>query len=552
MNWMQKVDEKRKSCSDAIPSDWKIPDKVLSLLSWPLEANINNLINLDVIRLCEILTQKELEITENYSTGELLKKLAAGELTSVEVTTAFCKRAAVGHQLTSCLTEIFFDDALKRAKLLDDLREQGQPCGPLHGLPVSLKDSFRVTGTQSTLGIVSFLDKPKSTSNSVLVDMLHKLGAVTYVKTNIPQTLATVDSENNIFGRTLNPWNTMLGPGGSSGGEGALVAFRGSPLGVGTDVGGSIRIPSLCCGVYGFKPSINRIPYGGQQDCAKSGIPGFIPAAGPLCNDLRGLKILTRAVLQAVPAAYDSTAIDVPWRHVPDVSEKKLRIGLLPEDPIYPLHPPVARALAEAAKILEASGHQIVPLPSAQCHVADATEVTWPIFLIDDTAYKHVEAGGEPLVQSVKYLHGMARDLERRFVPETDGLDRLDRLAVLNTKKAEIIEDWRSIWNDVDVVLSPPAQSTAVEHDKFGLPPYTTLTNLLDCPSCIIPFGRVSDQDLGEPFTKGPKQLGPEYNPHLLRGAPCSVQLITKTLHDEECLAYAEVVDRCLQGSGRR
>ncbi|RMJ17725.1 hypothetical protein CDV36_002602 [Fusarium kuroshium] len=449
MNWAQKVEEKRNSCSEAIPPDWKIPETVLSLLSWPLEANINNLINLDIVRLCQVLTEKELDITENHGTEELLKQLASGKLSSVEVTTAFY-------------------------------------------------------------------------------------------------------SENNIFGRTLNPWNTMLGPGGSSGGEGALIAFRGSPLGVGTDVGGSIRIPSLCCGVYGFKPSINRIPYGGQQDCTKPGIPGITPAAGPLCHDFGGLKMLTKAVLEAGPAGYDSTAIDVPWRYVPDVSEKKLRIGLLPEDPVYPLHPPVARVLAEAAKILEASGHQIVPLPSKQCHVADATEVTWPIFLMDDTAYKHVEAGGEPLVQSVKYLHGMARKLERRFVPETDGLDRLDRLAVLNTKKAEIIEDWKSIWNDVDVVLSPPAQSTAVEHDKFGLPPYTTLTNLIDCPSCIIPFSRVSDDDLAEPFAKGPKQIGPEYNPHLVRGAPCSVQLFTKTLHDEECLAYAEIIDGCLQASGKR
>ncbi|KAM0415933.1 hypothetical protein ACHAPT_013086 [Fusarium lateritium] len=310
--------------------------------------------------------------------------------------------------------------------------------------------------------------------------MLHKLGAVTYVKTNVPQTLATVDCENNIFGRTLNPWNTMLNPGGSSGGEGALVAFRGSALGIGTDVGGSIRIPSLCCGIYGFQPSIGRIPYGGQQDCSKPGMPGLTPAAGPLCNDIGGLTVLTKAVLEANPAARDSTAIDVPWRSVPDVSAKKLRIGLLPEDPVYPLHPPVTRVINEAVKLLEASGHQILPLLSEQCHVADATEVTWPIFLIDDTAYQHVEAGGEPLVQSVKHLHGMARELERRFVPDTNGLDRLDRLAILNTKKSEIIQDWASLWMDVDVVLAPPSQSTAVEHDKFGLPPYTTLTNLLN------------------------------------------------------------------------
>ncbi|KAM0550326.1 hypothetical protein ACHAPJ_008997 [Fusarium lateritium] len=344
----------------------------------------------------------------------------------------------------------------------------------------AMPQEWKVAGTQSTLGIVSFLDKPVSKTNSVLVDILHRLGAVTYVKTNVPQTLATVDSENNIFGRTLNPWNTMLSPGGSSGGEGALVAFRGSALGVGTDVGGSIRIPSLCCGVYGFKPSIGRMPYGGQQDCTKPGMPGIIPAAGPLSNDVRGLKALTRAILKADPAAHDSTSIDVPWRDVSIMPGQKLRIGLLSEDLVYPLHPPVARAMEEAAKLLQASGHQIVPLPSEQCHVADATEVAWPIFLLDDTAYQHVEAGGEPLVQSVEYLHSMARELKHRFVHDTSGLDHLDRLSIINAKKAEIFEDWRKLWAGIDVVLSPPAQSTAVEHDKFGLPPYTTLTNILN------------------------------------------------------------------------
>lgn len=133
------------------------------------------------------------------------------------------------------------------------MRAKGQLAGPLHGLPISLKDSFQVAGTQATLGIVSFLDEV-SDSNSAIVDILLELGAVLYVKTNVPQTLGvcsrpiyyamqltyaqTVDSENNVFGRTLNPWNTMLTPGGSSGGEGALVAFQGSPLSVGTDLGG--------------------------------------------------------------------------------------------------------------------------------------------------------------------------------------------------------------------------------------------------------------------------------------------------------------------------
>ena len=136
------------------------------------------------------------------------------------------------------------------------MRENGKLVGPLHGLPVSIKDSFQVIGTEATLGLVAFIGKT-SEVNSCLVENLLELGAVLYVKTNVPQTLMvfdhklsskaylttmssdqTADSHNNVFGRVLNPWNTMLTAGGSSGGEGALVALRGSPLGIGTDIAG--------------------------------------------------------------------------------------------------------------------------------------------------------------------------------------------------------------------------------------------------------------------------------------------------------------------------
>lgn len=113
---------------------------------------------------------------------------------------------------------------------------------------------------------MSFINRPAADFNSPLVDILLDNGAVLYVKTNIPQTLMTADSENNVFGRVLNPNKLTLTAGGSSGGEGALVGMRGSILGVGTDIGGSIRIPAFCCGTYGFKPSTDRVPFGGQTN----------------------------------------------------------------------------------------------------------------------------------------------------------------------------------------------------------------------------------------------------------------------------------------------
>jgi amidase len=147
------------------------------------------------------------------------------------------------------------------------------------------QDSLNMKDTYSTIGFVSFIDHPKATSNSPLVDLLLDAGAVFYVKTNIPQTLMTADSENNVFGRTLNPHNLSLTAGGSSGGEGALVGMRGSLIGVGTDIAGSIRIPALCCGTYGFKPSVDRIPNGGQTEPVIDGIAGIVSTAFQMQQD---------------------------------------------------------------------------------------------------------------------------------------------------------------------------------------------------------------------------------------------------------------------------
>ncbi|KAK6826950.1 hypothetical protein RU639_004614 [Aspergillus parasiticus] len=324
-----------------------------------------------------------------------------------------------------------------------------------------------------------------SERNSHLVDVLLSLGAIVYVETNVPQTLATVDSDNNIFGRTVNPWNTMLGAGGSSGGEGALVALYGSPLGVGTDVGGSIRIPSLCCGTYGFKPTASRVP-----------------------------------------------------RDLPDPPETQLRIDVLPEDPRFPLHPTVKHTMNEAVRRLRAQCHTIIPLDVQKCYIADATETAWEFFMINDAAYKHVAAGEEPLVPSVICTHEIARNLEYRFIPDVNDRDRLSQLAVFRTMRALIIDGWGRIWVDhkLDLVLAPSAQSTAVKHDKVGLPAYTTLTNVLDYPSCVIPFLRAETKACPDDIEIRPGQNVPEYGPDDVEGAPTSVQVFTRGMRDEECL----------------
>lgn len=451
-----------------------------------------------------------------------------------------------------------FQQAQERAKELDQLREKGQLAGPLHGLPVSIKDSFQVKGTDATLGFVAYLGNGPSQENSCLVDVLLGLGAVLYCKTNIPQTLMvsissytltsllfgahslspfqTADSHNHVFGRTLNPYNTSLTAGGSSGGEGALVAFRGSPLGVGTDVAGSVRIPALCCGVYGFRTSANRVPYGKQAPLGNPGLRNILPSAGPLANDFDALAIFMKAILSARPAMVDSTCLDVPWRTVEEVSGK-LRFGALAEDPVFPLHPPVKAALAEAATLLQKEGHEIVPLTAQEGLVSMVYDVAIQIFGLDKTSAGIVLRGGEPFVPSIEVGRKSMREVkfDRESVPDTRQIpNELDRLAILNVKRAELQERWRKVWVEhrLDAVIAPGAQNTAVEHDEYGPAPYTALLNLLDVsrrrlatvllvafvtltisfkkyPACAIPFGRATKAHLAGKFEKPTGSFAP-------------------------------------------
>lgn len=229
-----------KSLAEKVPDELRLPATLIN--DPPLDVST-------VPSTCNILTVKEVEITEDYDAVGLAEAIASKKFTAVDVAAAFAKRAIIAHQLTCCLTQWFMDEALKQAKELDDyLDKTGKTMGPLHGVPISIKEHMPIAGTISSQGCIAstFLDS----EDSHMVGMLRAMGAVFYCKTNQPQAIMHLETTSH-YGRTLNPFNIHLSAGGSSGGEGALVAMKGSILGVGTDIGGSIRCPSAFCGIYG-------------------------------------------------------------------------------------------------------------------------------------------------------------------------------------------------------------------------------------------------------------------------------------------------------------
>ncbi|XHG08438.1 hypothetical protein AWENTII_011537 [Aspergillus wentii] len=210
--WQSLGAAKRQSILDAIPPKWRIQEPI------PPPAELRDVTG---PYIQQFLKAREIEITETDAVG-IVDKTTTGNWTAVEVTEAFCHRAALAHQLVSCLHEIFFDSAIEDAKRLDAyFAEHKKPIGPLHGLPVSLKDQFHIKGVETTMGYVGWIgtfqgiknDPRRAVFESELARELRALGAVLYCKTSVPTTLMCGETINGIIQYTFNPRNRLLSSG---------------------------------------------------------------------------------------------------------------------------------------------------------------------------------------------------------------------------------------------------------------------------------------------------------------------------------------------------
>ncbi|KAI6031788.1 general amidase [Pisolithus microcarpus] len=430
-SWYDLAVDKRQRQSKTIPSQWRIqlpPESTIDVIPYP--------------ETCGLLTPEEIEIT-NASVEILLVKLAAGEWSSFIVTTAFYKRAVISHQLVvNCLTGNICSNVLwlVPSELDEYMQKTGKVAGPLHGLPISLKDQLCIKGLETTMGYVSWIGK-YADSNAVLVDILW------------------AETFNNIFGRTSNPHNRSLTSGGSSGGEGALVALKGSPLGVGSDIGGSIRIPAAFCGVYGLRPSYGRIPYGGAVN-SMEGQDSMPSVLGPLSGSIGGLKIFMEAVIKAEPWLRDPLTIRKHWND----EEYKLADHRTWKGPLLCIipHPPVKRALEMTQKALIKAGHKVIDwTPLKHRELTGVAFDIWRSGSVEDFAIT-TSASGEPLI------HTMLLDDEKEtFLPSlrTTGRDlRTEYMAHWNATSSQT-----GTGRPVDAIICPAAPYAAPRHGRNRL-----------------------------------------------------------------------------------
>ncbi|KAJ8519145.1 hypothetical protein ONZ45_g3862 [Pleurotus djamor] len=558
-NWKEKCADRKQKQQNCIPAEWRIDTG---------DTSVQNV--MDVPTTCGLLSSREINITDTVDVSLILDRLRKGEWSSVETTTAFYKRAIVAHQLTNCLTEIFVDRALRRAKELDDyLRVNGKPVGPLHGLPISLKDQFGIKGLETIMGYAAWIGE-YAESDCVLVEMLYELGAVPFVRTNVPQTLMSGETYNHVFGRTSNPYNRTFTCGGSSGGEGALVAMKGSPLGVGTDIAGSLRIPSSFCGLYTLRPSYERLPYCGAAN-ALQGQESISSVLGPMTNSLSAVKIFTKALIDAKPWRKDPLAIRKAWSQAEyELSEHggpgaKLCFAIMWDNGVVKPHPPLIRAMQMTKAALESNGHKVIDwVPHRHMEIYKNAET---IFIADGGEDYRTQCArsGEPLIESSNlgdnpHPGGLVEPFVNALVGPPRSHSTFE-LWQLQKDKRDLRKSHLDYWQatvsqtgtgrPVDAIISPVAAYTAVPHglntDSF----YTTLCNAMDytCSGFPVTFSSIEDhQQAAHDFHNYEDEaIYKLYDPKLFAGLPVGLQLIGRTLEEEGVIAMTEIVVDALE-----
>lgn len=535
---------------DKIPQELLLPDKYID--NPPLDVT-------GIPAECGLLTPEELDITENYSLTALVEAIASKKLTSVAVTKAFARRACIAHQLTFCLTELYMTEAIAQAEKLDKhLQTTGKVLGPLHGVPISIKEMVPVKDQLGSLGLMA--TRHIDEQDCLLVQILRDAGAVFYVKTHQPTAVFSMESMSAL-GRTLNPHNLDLAPGGSSGGEGALIAMKGSVLGVGTDIGGSIRIPAAYSGLYGLKGSHGFWPTEGL-------VAGPFPPGlqlhgviGPMARSLRDVDYVNRVVRASKPWLRDPECLPVPYSGLGARGEQKpLKIGILKDYGLVQPQPPAAKAIDWAQKQLEQAGFSTSPFEffdpkrahDLYCSVLIADGWT----TIDSTLTSSAQPT-PPILDKILQMVYASCDPS----VATRGKEQPASVIALNRfKKDTYCSEFLHSWieqGDPDIVIAP--MSPACAHDT-GLLEFnvsqTHLWNLLDYPGLVVPTpfkveekGAYSKAEYEEAPARGEwdRKAKEEWKGADFVGAPVALQVLAKRRMEGELMEAVGRIAEALQ-----
>lgn len=499
------------------------------------------------------------------------------KLHPMEILDTYSKVALRAHEKTNCLTEIMIQEApswLKKGEI--NLK------GPLAGIPVSLKDTLSVAGFDNTVGFSSYVGNAPQ-EDGPIARLLKDMGAIPYAKTNVPISLLSFESTNDVWGRCTNPHNHKYSPGGSTGGESALLAMGGR-IGIGSDVAGSVRAPAHFSGCYSLRCSTGRWPkIGGNTSMpGQEGVPAVY---SPMARTMSDLAYFTRNLIKASPWLYDYTVHPLEWRENVEehyMYKDTLRVGVMRTDGVVDPSPACARALRMVEEALRRDGHEIVEIepPSPYEGLVLAS-----ILLNADgcRTFRSFMNRGEWMDTGVRQLCRLM-DLPRPFKylyylwVKYVRKDNIWAGLVRQWHEKSAYENWQLVaqretyrfkwfewWNKtgIDCLITPPNATPAVPHDGMkdavSSCGYTFLFNLLDYTAGVFPVTHVdkkcdemNQQNIESKKLNGVAQGAYKlYDAIAMHGLPVGVQVVGRRLEEEKVIALMNRMEKMLDADER-
>jgi amidase len=450
------------------------------------------------------------------SAGELAQAIATKQVSSAEVVEAHLARIEAVNAKVNAVVRVLADEARSAAAAADRQVAAGAPLGPLHGVPCTVKENIDMAGLPSTWGVPG-LAEAVVPLDAPVVQRMRAAGAIPIGRTNLPDMGLRVHTDSSLHGLTRNPWNLGRTAGGSSGGEGVALATGMSPIGLGNDIGGSLRNPANCCGIASIRPTAGRVP-----DAALVPAEDRLLAVqqmamqGPMARRVADVRLGLKVLMGAHPR--DPWSLDAPFDGPP--LARPIRVAVVADPPGGGVDPVIAATVRRAADVLSNAGYDVVE--AAPPRYAEAVEV-WARFVLGD--YAAVLDGMKPLMgREAVYFLDRANE---GVAPLTDAAS----YSHLMIQRDGVAREWSMFMAEHPLILTPTWTQLPFEHGFDVARPQNvaatlelmrpvTHANLLGLPSACVPAGRDS-----------------------ATGLPIGLLVTGQRLRDDLCLDAAEAIE---------
>ena len=469
------------------------------------------------------------------SAHEILEKIKQREVSSLEVLESFLAQVEKVNPTINAIIALDIERAKEKAIEADNKINLKSKLGPLHGLPMTIKDAFEVEGIVSTGGNPAWKDNiPKR--NAEAVQRLVDAGAIIFGKTNVPFLSSDLQSFNKIYGTTNNPWDLERTPGGSSGGSAAALAAGMTPLELGSDIGGSIRVPAHFCGLYGHKPSYNIISEVGHMPPPPGSIltGNGLSVAGPLARSPEDLEIALDVLVSAQEQDSQAWKVKLPKARTKKITE--LKIAVWPDEPYAEADNEITNLIKDTAKDLKHAG--------AKVETVDLPISFEEIDKIYSLLLNPLMLAGSPK-ETFETLAKLNESLDPNDISELAKVARGSVLkhadwVLVNAMRQNMRQKWREFFNKFDVILCPTCITSAFKHNHNPVHERKLTINGKDDEYLRATLWAGPAVSAGLPSTNVP--IGMSSN-----NLPISMQITGPYLEDKTCLEVAKVV-RNLRG----